>query len=113
MTGLIALLVALGTLAFGAVYPWGFVPLCGAAAAIGVAGLYRVGLRPHLRPLALALFAVCAAGTVQLLPMPPAMLATVSPATPALLGRYDLVFANAPGWAPWSRSSPSACTCSA
>jgi hypothetical protein len=98
MTRLIAVLVALGTLAFGAVYPWGFVPLFGAAAAIGVAGLYRTGLRPDQRPLALALFAVCAAGTVQLLPMPPAVLATVSPAAPALLARYDLVFANAPGW---------------
>ena len=107
MTRLIALLVALGTLAFGAVYPWGFVPLFGAAAAIGVAGLYRTGLPPRLRPLALALFAVCAAGTVQLLPMPPAVLASVSPATPAVLARYDLVFANAPAWAPLSIRPPS------
>ena len=102
MTRLIALLIALSTLAFGAVYPWGFVPLFGAAAAIGVTGLSTAGLRPQLRPLALALFAVCAAVTVQLVPMPPALLARVSPATPALLGTYDLIFASAPAWAPLS-----------
>jgi O-antigen ligase len=107
MTRLIALIVALSTLAFGAVYPWGFVPLFGAAAAIGVTGLYKAGLRPQLRPLALALFAVCAAATVQLVPMPPAVLARVSPATPALLATYDLIFANAPGWAPLSIRPPS------
>lgn len=102
MTRIIALLITFGTLAFGAVYPWGFVPLLGTAAAIGVAGLYRVGLPPHLRPLALALFAACAAGTVQLVPMPTTVLAQVSPATPALLGNYDLLFANAADWAPLS-----------
>ena len=86
MARLIAAIIALGTLAFGAVYPWGFIPLFGAAAAIGVTGLYQSGLRPELRPLALALFVVCAAGALQLLPIPPAILTRVSPATPALLG---------------------------
>lgn len=98
----VALIVALGTLAFGAVYPWGFIPLLGAAAAIGVAGLFRTGLRDDLRPLAMALFAVCAAGTVQLLPMPSTMLAGISPATPAILSSYDLAFAGNGGWAPLS-----------
>jgi O-antigen ligase len=99
---LIVLIVALGTLAFGAVYPWGFIPLLGAAVAIGVTGLSRTGLRPELRSLAAALFAVCAAGAIQLLPMPPAMLAQISPATPPLLGSYDLVFAGTGVWAPLS-----------
>jgi len=99
---LLALVIALATLAFGAVYPWGFIPLFGAAAAIGVAGLYQSGLHPNMRPLAFALFAVCAAGTVQLLPLPGSMLAQVSPATPALLASYDLVFAADGSWAPLS-----------
>jgi len=102
MARLLGLVIALGTLAFGAVYPWGFIPLLGVAAAIGVAGLYQSGLRPDLRPLALALFAVCAAGTMQLLPMPSGTLAQVSPATPALLRSYDLVFAGDGSWAPLS-----------
>ena len=103
----VALIVALGTLAFGAVYPWGFIPLLGAAAAIGVAGLSRTGLRSELRPLAMALFAVCAAGTVQLLPMPSAMLAAISPAAPAVLSAYDLAFTGNGGWASLSIRPPS------
>ena len=102
ITNLIVLIVALGTLAFGAVYPWGSLPLLGAAAAIGVTGLQRSGLRADLRPVAAALFVVCAAGTVQLLPMPPGLLARISPATPALLGSYDLAFAGNGTWAPLS-----------
>ena len=42
----------------------------GAAAAIGIAGLYQTGLRPDLRSLAFALFIVCAAGALQLVPVP-------------------------------------------
>jgi hypothetical protein len=99
---MVATIVALGTLAFGAVYAWGFIPLLGAASAIGVAGLYQSGLHPNVRPLAFALFAVCAAGTMQLLPLPSGMLAHLSPATPALLGSYDLVFAGGGSWAPLS-----------
>ena len=107
MNSLLATMIALGTVAFGAVYPWAYVPLFGAAAAIGVAGLHRAGLDPELRPLALALFVVCGAATAQLMPMPTVLLARVSPATPALLRAYDLVFAGAPSWAPVSIRPPS------
>ena len=99
MAKLLALIIALGTLAFGAVYPWGFIPLFGAAAAIGVAGLNRSGLRPELRPAAFALFAVCAAGTLQLVPLPAAVVSYVSPATPQLLRSFDLAFASDGAWA--------------
>ena len=102
MTTLLATLIALATLAFGGVYFWGFVPLFGAAAVIGVAGLYRTGLHPALRTVAFALVVVCVAGTAQLVPMPTGMLALVSPATLPLVGTYDLAFAGATDWAPLS-----------
>jgi O-antigen ligase len=102
VTTLIAVIIALGTIAFGAVYPWGYVPLFVAASAIGVTGLYRGGLPRDLRPLATSLFIVCAAVAIQLLPMPPGVLARVSPATPALLESYDLIFAGATAWTPIS-----------
>jgi len=99
MARLLALVIAFGTVAFGAVYPWGFVPLFGAAAAIGVAGLYQAGLRPELRPLAFALFAVCTAGTLQLVPLPIAVVSQINPATPPLLRTFDLAFASDGTWA--------------
>lgn len=102
MATLLAVLVALGTIAFGAVYPWGFVPLLGAATAIGVAGLYRAGLRPAHRTLAFALFAVCAAGTLQLVPLPSGVVSRISPATLPLLRSFDLVFAGDQTWTPLS-----------
>jgi O-antigen ligase len=102
MATLLTLIIALGTLAFGAVYPWGFVPLLGVAAALGVAGLYRAGLRPAHRPLAFALFAVCAAGTLQLVPLPAGVVSRLSPATLPLLRSFDLVFAGDQGWTPLS-----------
>jgi O-antigen ligase len=95
-------LVTFGTFAFGAVYPWGFIPLLGAAAAVGVTGLCRCGLRTSLRPLAFGLFFVCAAGTVQLVPLPPALLASISPATPDVLAAYDLAYAGGEVWSPLS-----------
>jgi O-antigen ligase len=100
---LLALVIALGTLAFGAVYPWGFVPLLGVASAIGIAGLYRAGLTPAHRPLAFALFAVCAAGTLQLVPLPSGVVSRISPATLPLLRSFDLGFAAGDqAWTPLS-----------
>jgi O-antigen ligase len=99
---LLALIIAFGTFAFGAVYPWGFIPLLGIASAIGVAGLSRGGLSPAHRPLAFALFAVCAAGTLQLVPVPSGVVSRISPATLPLLGSFDLVFAGDQGWTPLS-----------
>jgi O-antigen ligase len=107
VTALIVAIVALGTLAFGGVYPWGFIPMFGAAAAIGIAGLYQTGLRPDLRSLAFALFIVCAAGALQLVPVPTAVLTRLSPATPAILASHDLVFAGDARWAPLSIRPPS------
>jgi O-antigen ligase len=99
---LIALVIALGTLAFGAVYPWGYIPLFAIAAAIGVAGLTREGIRPPMRPVAAALLLLCAASAAQLVPLPSRVLDWLSPSTAGLLSRYDLAFAGGAGWAPLS-----------
>ena len=69
MSVLILTLVALGTLAFGAVYPWAYLPLFFAAATIGVTGIIRptVNLKdlfhcsPSMRPIS---FAVVGRGPV-------------------------------------------------
>ena len=102
MAALVAVVIALGTLAFGAVYPWGFVPLFAIAAAIGVAGLVRAGVRPPMRPVAVALILLCAAAAAQLVPLPSRVLDWLSPSTVGLLARYDLAFAGGDGWAPLS-----------
>lgn len=88
----IVALIACGTLAFGAVYAWAYVPLFATAALIGLAGLIRGGLRPPMRPLACALLLVGAAGALQLVPLSRAGLDSISPATTALLQNYSLTF---------------------
>lgn len=99
----IVVIIALGTVAFGSVYPWAFIPLFVAASLIGIAGLRRAGLRPELRPVAAGLLLVCAAAAAQLVPMPPVMAARISPATVDVLRAYDLVFADPDaGWRPLS-----------
>ena len=102
MARLIPLVIALGTLAFGAVYPWGYIPLFAMAAAIGIAGLTRTGLRPGIRRVGVALLLLCAAAAVQLVPLPSPVLEWLSPSTAGLLSRYDLAFAGGSGWAPLS-----------
>lgn len=90
-------LIALGTLAFGAVYPWAYLPLLAAAATLGLAGLWRNGLPVGMRPLAYALGALCAAAALQLVPLPDALLATVSPATLEALPAFSLTFTGQGG----------------
>ncbi len=92
MLALIVAIIALGTLAFGAVYPWAYLPLFAAAVLIGIAGLLRGGMRPEMRPLALALLLLWTAGTIQLVPMSRSTLEWLSPATTPLLQAYNLTF---------------------
>ena len=98
MSMLIPALLALGTLAFGAVYPWAYVPLFAAAAAVGIAGLKRGGLLPGLRPLAIGCAVLCAAAAIQLVPLPAAVVHLVSPYTREVMSGYDLRFADDAGW---------------
>ena len=92
MAALVVALIALGTLAFGAVYPWGFLPLFAAAALIGIIGLRRGGISRDVRPVAIAVLLLWVAGAVQLLPVSRSTLETLSPNTPAILSSYNLVF---------------------
>jgi len=102
MAALLAVIIAAGTLAFGAVYPWGFIPLFAIAAAIGMAGLIHAGVRQRMRPVAIALLLVCTAAAAQLVPLPSPVLDWLSPSTVGLLTRYDLAFAAGAGWTPLS-----------
>jgi O-antigen ligase len=90
------LLVAWGAFAFGAVYPWAFVPLlCGCAlvGALGLVAVKRAVMPAAARRLAFALAAVTLVASVQLLPLPQPVLGAVSPGTDRFLRTYDLRYA--------------------
>ena len=100
MIGFVVTLIALATLAFGAVYPWAYLPLYAAAALIGVITLVRGGVRARLRPFAVALVLVWLAVVVQLVPMPRGLLDVMSPRASALLNAFSVPFAtgNVAAW---------------
>ena len=85
--------VAWGALAFGAVYPWAFTPLAIACASIGLAALFieRRG-RPPIGALAIGLLAIGVAIGLQLVPLPAAVLARVSPGSDGFLNQYELSY---------------------
>jgi O-antigen ligase len=90
------LLVAWGAFAFGAVYPWAYMPLALGAALTGLLGL-TTGTRPAWpanRPLFVAFAAVFMVAGVQLIPLPFGLLGRVSPATVAFLQQYDFRYAS-------------------
>ena len=83
-----------GVLSFGAVYPWAYWPLAGAAAVVGLGGLLAMPGRPwQERPLALALLLVAAGAALQAVPLPRGVLEAISPATLGYLESYDLRWA--------------------
>jgi len=92
----VLLIVAWGTLAFGAPYDWAYWPLLAACVAVGVWGLLRrvrsVRRGVHAAVLAGLLLTAGAIG-VQLVPLERATLQRVSPATDAFLMKYDVGFA--------------------
>jgi O-antigen ligase len=103
MSTLVVALIAAGTLAFGGVYPWAYVPLLGIAAVIGLVGLRRSGVPADMRPLAWALALVCGATAAQLVPIPRAVLDIVSPGTAALSTTRNLALSGpAVDWLPIS-----------
>ena len=65
----------------GGVYPWAFLPLFAAAAAIGLVGLVGGRIRRDLRPLALALSVTCLAIAAQLVPVSRSALDTLRRST--------------------------------
>ncbi len=96
LTSALLLALAWGAFAFGAVYPWAYIPLGIACAIIGVSGFLPrrdVQLAGVNRPLAAGLVLVTLAIVVQLVPLPHDTLMRLNPATDAFLQRYDLQYA--------------------
>ena len=94
----VALVLAWGALAFGAVYSWAFWPLAAAAACCGVAGLLLPDRGSHVprlasTPLAWCLSIVAAAVLLQLVPMPIDAAARLSPSLAGVLSQLDVAFA--------------------
>ncbi|MFN8065290.1 MAG: O-antigen ligase family protein [Vicinamibacterales bacterium] len=87
------LALAWGALAFGAVYPWAYVPLGIACAVIGAVALvtYRP-LHAPVRPFTIAIGSITLVIALQLVPLPLPWLAKVSPGTDRFLRSYDLSY---------------------
>jgi O-antigen ligase len=86
-----------GTLAFGSVYRWAYLPLAGACAVTGLVALAagRRG-RPPIGALAIGFAAILLATGLQLVPLSLPTLLRVSPATDAFLTQYDFTYQLAP-----------------
>jgi O-antigen ligase len=93
LTTITVLAIAWGVLAFGGVYPWAYYPLAAVCAGVGVAALivFRPSRAP-IRGVAAGLAAIAAVMVLQLIPLPPSLLATVSPATDRYVRTYDLAY---------------------
>jgi O-antigen ligase len=91
----VLIVVAWGVFAFGAVYDWAYTPLFWAAAVIGLLGLLAPGARvrrPVAWPIVIAAALVAGVGLVQLIPLAPPTIASVSPATDQFLRQYDVAY---------------------
>lgn len=98
-------LVAWGALAFGAVYPWAWEPLIAGAAIVGATAILTTrgsGVVAGDGRLLWALTAVAVAIALQLVPLTPATLATISPGSVSFLLANDLQYSVEPGAHPLS-----------
>jgi O-antigen ligase len=88
-------LIAWGAVAFGAVYPWAYVPLLAGCAATGLTGMtMRTGSGGSGRILEASLAALLGAIAIQLIPLPATVLELVSPETGRFLRDYELGYAQ-------------------
>jgi O-antigen ligase len=95
---LVLTLIALATLAFGAVYPWAYLPLFVAATTIGVIGIGQYGIVPTLRPVVVGLVLLSIAVAIQLIPLPVTFVNAISPSTRGIMNSYDLGFVSDAEW---------------
>jgi len=91
--------VVWGAFAFGAVYPWAYWPLAACALAVGVVGVSlprcaRAASPAGLRLIGAAFVVFLIAAAVQIVPLPLAQLAKLSPEASSALSRLDLGFAG-------------------
>jgi O-antigen ligase len=96
---LILAAVAWGALAFGAVYPWAYLPLAAGCAALGIRGVLTTGTngdtwRPDVLTIALAAVAVGIA--LQTIPLPYDLFARLSPGGDRYLRTQFLAFTPPP-----------------
>jgi O-antigen ligase len=85
--------IAWGAFSFGAVYPWGYWPLCAAAGLVGVAGLAFIPRLPRGSTpagLAAAFVAIALACALQITPLPLATVSRVSPEAPGVQAQFLL-----------------------
>ena len=95
---LVLTLIALATLAFGAVYPWAYLPLFVAATTIGVIGIGQHGVVPTLRPVVVGLALLSITVAIQLIPLPATFVNAISPSTHGVMNSYDLGFVPDSEW---------------
>src|SRR5215218_7565038 len=103
MTAAALALIAWGALAFGAVYPWAYTPLLAGCALVGALGLVINRSKPlpsGIGAAVVALIVVLAAGLLQVVPVPGAVLAAVSPSADVFLRNYNIGYDAA--WHPLS-----------
>jgi O-antigen ligase len=93
---LITAVLAWGVLSFGAVYPWGYIPLLLAATVWAGVSCAARGLG-H-RPLALAAALLVASGALQLVSIPSSTVAWISPGGDALLRQQSPTYFVFAGW---------------
>jgi O-antigen ligase len=85
------LLITWGVCAFGAVYPWAFIPLYGGCAVVAVVMLaQRRAAAPAGRAPVIALLFVVAAIVAQLVPVPLSLIQRISPETDTFLRWYQV-----------------------
>jgi O-antigen ligase len=90
--------LAWGALAWGSVYPWGYWPLAALSAGIGIHAIVvnRAWHDPRVRHLGLALIAVVAAVTVQLVALPYETVQRLSPGVDRFFREYVVGFVPPP-----------------
>ena len=97
---LIAIVLAWGAFAFGAVYAWAYTPLFWGAAVVGALGWFAPGSAEKPRVpwmLVAAVAIIMLVAGLQLIPLTPGQLSTISPAADRFLARYDLGYATVRG----------------
>ena len=122
VSAVVIVVLAWGALAFGAVYPWAYLPLMVGCAGIGLYGFFgpvRTDGGRSERWLRWAYLLLVSGCLLQLVPLPQAILAELSPAIDPLLREFDLGYAAtssaparggllqvAPPWHPLSINPP-------
>ncbi len=94
-----AILITWGVLAFGAPYPWAYIPLAAGCAVTGLAAWWITrdphAMVPDQRRVLVALGAVALCIGLQLVPLPPSICNAVSPASQQVLAQTDISYAAA------------------